>query len=215
MDREFWHTRWREGRTGWHRKEVEPQLARFWPALGIAPGARVLVPLCGKAHDMAWLAALGHPLLGVELSEVACRAFFTEHGLAAEEEVRDGALSLRTDGIELICGDVFALPPAAFADVDAVYDRAALIALPPPMRAQYASTVYAALPTGCRGLLITLEYPAGSRDGPPFCVREAEVRALLPGWRVDCLGREPLAEDDPLRGTGPGHGSVAWSLRHG
>jgi thiopurine S-methyltransferase len=214
MHAEYWHTRWKEGRIGWHQADVDRQLARHWPTLAIPATARVLVPLCGRSLDMAWLAARGHRVVGVELSEQACRAFFAEHGLAAKETTQQGFLRLAAGGIDLWCGDVFTLPAGCFDGIDAVYDRAALIALPPSMRAAYADAVYGALPRHCRGLLVTLEYPDGSRNGPPFCVREPEVRTLLQGWRVDCLAREPLDAGDPLQAGDPGRReSIAWGLR--
>jgi thiopurine S-methyltransferase len=214
MDPAFWHARWKEGRIGWHQAAVDRQLARHWPDLDLGAGSRVLVPLCGKSLDLAWLAARGHRVVGVELSEQACLAFFAEHRLTPKLRAFDGFIHLEAGGIELWCGDVFALPAGMFDDIAAVYDRAALIALPPPLRAAYAEVVYGTLPTGCRGLLVTLEYPDGSREGPPFCVREEEVRALLHGWEVDCLSRTPLEEGDPLQAGDPGlRASVAWGMR--
>ena len=59
---------------------------------------------------------------------------------------------------------------AILADCAGVYDRAALIALPPPLRQRYARELYSQLPRGCRGLLVTLEYPQHEKDGPPFSV---------------------------------------------
>ena len=65
MDADFWQQRWREGRTGFHQDRPTPLLAQYWDAIGVAAGARVLVPLCGKSLDLAWLAARGHRVLGV------------------------------------------------------------------------------------------------------------------------------------------------------
>ena len=48
-------------------------------------------------------------------------------------ESRYGTHYLAGD-IELVCGDVFALDADALADCGAVFDRAALIALPPELR---------------------------------------------------------------------------------
>jgi thiopurine S-methyltransferase len=39
---------------------------------------RFLFPLCGKAVDMAWLASLGHTVVGIELAESALVQFFHE-----------------------------------------------------------------------------------------------------------------------------------------
>lgn len=197
MHEDFWHQRWAEGRTGWHQAEVDRLLQKHWPVLGLATGTRVLVPLCGKSLDLAWLAARGHAVAGIELSLSACAAFFAERGLAPAHGTRDGFRVLTSAGIELWCGDAFALRGESVADVAGVYDRAALIALPPAMRTRYVGSVYAALPTGTRGLLITLEYPQAERAGPPFSVPENEVHDLFePDWEIECLERRDILESE-------------------
>ena len=66
------------------------------------------------------------------------------------------------------------------------------------MRRRYVSGVYARLPRGCRGLLITLEYPQAEKAGPPFSVEEAEVRGLFePDWQVDLLERRDILDQEP------------------
>jgi thiopurine S-methyltransferase len=198
MDATFWHQRWEQGRTGWHQQEVDRLLRKHWPALQVPAGARVWVPLCGSSLDLAWLAARGHRVFGVELSPLACRAFFEREGVAPDVrhagafEVYSGA------GVELWAGDAFELAPADLAGVGAVYDRAALIALPPALRRRYAERLYGALPPGCAGLLITLEYPQQQRAGPPFAVDEAEVRALFGrDWQLEHLERRDILDHEP------------------
>ena len=71
---------------------------------------------------------------------------------------------------ELWCGDMFELPREAVAGVAGVYDRAALIALPRPLREQYAEKLKALLPAQAPMLLITLEYEQPQMSGPPFSV---------------------------------------------
>ncbi|TXK62142.1 thiopurine S-methyltransferase [Alkalisalibacterium limincola] len=198
MEAEFWHARWAEGRTGWHLEEVNRLLLKHWPSLALPAEAPVLVPLCGKSLDMAWLAAEGHPVLGVELSLEACREFFAERGLDPGEAEEPGFTRVGLAHLELLAGDVFALAREHVQDIAAVYDRAALIALPEAMRRRYVEHVYGLLPAGTLGLLVTLEYPAHERDGPPFSVDETEVRALFePRWQVDLLERRDILEHEP------------------
>ncbi|MEZ0469796.1 thiopurine S-methyltransferase [Luteimonas salinilitoris] len=198
MDPNFWHQRWQEGRIGFHQERITPLLERHWDAVSAAPGSRVFVPLAGKSLDMAWLAARGHRVLGVELSRLAIEQFFDEHALAPEiRETRYGTHYSAGD-IELICGDAFDLDAAALADCRAVFDRAALIALPPELRTPYLRELYARLPPGCRGLLVTLEYPQHQKQGPPFSVDEADVRAgLAAAWTVEVLERRDILDREP------------------
>lgn len=198
MEPEFWLQRWREGRTGFHQAAPTPLLLRHWPALALAAGSRVFVPLAGKSLDLLWLAGQGHRVLGVELSPLAVQQFFDEHGLTPQ--VHDSRLGRHhvAGEIELICGDVFDLDAAALADCAAVYDRAALIALPPELRRRYVHELYARLPAGCRGLLVTLEYPPHEKQGPPFPVPETEVRELYGrDWTVTTLERADVLAQQP------------------
>ena len=198
MHPEFWHQRWADNQIGFHQDVPTPLLLKHWAALGVAPGARVFVPLAGKSRDMAWLASQGHRVLGVELSQLAVEQFFAEHDLTPELEDTRYGTHYRAGGIELIVGDAFALDADLLRDCTAVFDRAALIALPPELRARYASELYARLPRGCRGLLVTLEYPQDERPGPPFSVALEEVHALYArDWNVDLLERRPIPPDHP------------------
>ena len=164
MQNDLWRTRWRDGDTRWHEGKPNAFLARFADRLH----GRVLVPLCGKSEDLAFLAARGHDVVGVELVEDGARAFFAEHGLTPD--VRG---NVYTSGrITIVVGDFFEV---AVEPCDSVFDRAALIALPPDLRTRYVERVRALAP---RGLLVTLEYPPGAWQGPPFAVMETEVRAL-------------------------------------
>lgn len=198
MHPDFWHQRWTDNQIGFHQSAPTPLLLKHWPSLGVPDGATVFVPLAGKSLDMAWLASQGHRVLGVELSQLAVDQFFAEHGLVPEVETTRYGVHHRAGGIELIQGDAFGLDAALLAHCDAVFDRAALIALPPELRRRYAGELYAKLPAGCRGLLVTLEYPQAERAGPPFSVAEDEVRALYDAdWQVDRIDRRPIPPDHP------------------
>jgi len=199
MHPDFWQDRWREGRIGFHQDKPTPLLLKHWGALGVAPGAQVFVPLAGKSLDLAWFASQGYRVLGVELSQLAVEQFFDEHGLAPARRVSRYGIHYEAGGIELVCGDAFGLDAGALAGCGAVFDRAALIALPPDLRRRYAHELYSRLPAGCRGLLITLEYPAHEKHGPPFTVPEAEVRAMYGrDWEVEVLERRDILAQQPL-----------------
>jgi thiopurine S-methyltransferase len=158
MEPKFWQERWARNQLGFHLPEVNPYLERHWPSLALAEGAKVLVPLCGKSLDLMWLATQGHRVLGVELSEQAVEAFFSEQSLTPRITQRGVFTVYQADLIEVWCGDFFALDAEVLADCTAVYDRAALIALPPLMRSQYTEQLNNMLRPGCQGLLITLDY---------------------------------------------------------
>lgn len=198
MQPEFWHERWSSNRIGFHREAPLPLLVTHWPALELPADARVFVPLCGKSLDMLWLAERGHHVLGVELSELAVRQFFEARGLAPAIHDTAAGRHFTSGPFELIVGDAFALDAETLADCAAVYDRAALIALPANLRRTYAATAWRRLPPGCQGLLVTLEYPQAEKAGPPFSVAADEVAALLDhDWEVDIVERRDILENEP------------------
>jgi len=206
MDADFWHQRWQQQQIGFHQQQVNPLLRRSWSSLGLPQGSPVLVPLCGKSLDMLWLLDQGHPVAGVELSQVAVDSFFSENHLSPQA-CQQGRLSgWRVDDLTLLCGDFFALTPEsdAAAGFAAIYDRAALIALPPAMRDAYIDKLVSLLRPDGQILLITLEYPPEEREGPPFSIPEAEVFARYSAhFQIEKLASETLtreSEDSSRRG---------------
>ncbi|OHC28580.1 MAG: thiopurine S-methyltransferase [Pseudomonadales bacterium RIFCSPLOWO2_12_59_9] len=198
MHEDFWQERWARNEIGFHLPEVNPYLPQFWPSLNVPAGAQVLVPLCGKSLDMLWLAAQGYRVLGVELAQTAVEAFFSEQGLVAEIDQVGEFRRYRSGSIEVLCGDFFSLTAADLLECRALYDRAALIALPESMRERYAAHLATILPSGCEGLLVVLDYPQEQMSGPPFSVGEVEVQRLLaaPQWSLHVLeARDVLGEN--------------------
>lgn len=164
MEADFWHERWQKGETGFHQIRPHEALEHFWSTLGLAPGARVFVPLAGKSLDLVWLAEQGCDVVGIELSAIAVRDFYQAHGAHPQ--------------IELRCGDFFDLTPDTLGRIDAVFDRASLVALPPAMRERYATQLSTLTTSGTRTLLVTMEYEQSQMRGPPHAVWPDEVQKL-------------------------------------
>lgn len=173
-----WLARWDSGQCGWHEAGGNTALRKFWPRLN--SGNRVLVPLCGKTPDLLWLAQQGLEVTGVELSEIAARAFFDEMGISFDVESFGDLLCFRgvEQAVAIVCGDYFQFSDEPF---DALYDRAALVALPPELRPDYVRHTKALLKPDAAQLLITLEYDQSKANGPPFSVLPDEVNAYWPG----------------------------------
>jgi len=198
MDAQFWHERWERGEIGFHQPDYHPSLLRYWPSLGLPRISRVFVPLCGRSLDMVWLAGQGHPVLGVELSPIACEAFFDHSTWTVAPRKRGPFASYAMGPYEILQGDFFELTPELTGGIDAFYDRAALVALPPEMRPRYAARMAELTLPGNPGLLLTLEYDQAQMPGPPFSVPEDEVRALLGAdFEVEHLSRADTLAASP------------------
>jgi thiopurine S-methyltransferase len=178
MDADFWHERWNANQIGFHQNDLNPYLVRYWSSLDLTQGERVFVPLCGKSRDMFWLLEQGYRVVGVEISPIAVESFFAENRLTPLVTRQTRALRWQVDALEILCGDYFDLQWGDIGSCRGLYDRAALIALPPAMRARYVSHLSALLEPHATGLLITLDYNQSEMTGPPFAVDDAEVLRL-------------------------------------
>jgi len=197
MDREFWINRWNDNQIGFHVKGVNPLLTRYWSAVSSTATGRVLVPLCGKSEDLRWLAERGHDVVGVEFSLIAAKAFAAEQGMTFIESHEPPFTVLRGEKVTFYVGDFFNVTPGIVGTFGLLYDRAALIALPPEVRPAYVEHLSRLFSKAGKALLIGLEYDPSQMHGPPFAVAEAEVRRLFKDLRCekllqyDCLESEP------------------------
>lgn len=210
MEASFWHTKWEKNEIGFHLAEVNPLLLKHFDALGLAAGSRVLLPLCGKTRDIHWLLAAGYRVAGAELSRLAVEQLFADLGVTPEIEQVGALERFAAPDIEIYVGDIFALEAAALGPVDAVYDRAALVALPAAMRPGYAAHV-AEISGRARQLLIAYEYDQSKQDGPPFSVDADEV-ARCHGERYGLTLLATVDVPGGLKGKCPAQ-EHAWLLR--
>lgn len=214
MDPEFWHERWRTGQIGFHEGAPNAMLARF-AADTLRPGARVLVPLAGKAFDLVYLAKLGHEVIGIELSEPAVRQFFVENPDlgAPKEHTLGGAQALSAGSVTLVIANVFDTTPAALGSCQAVYDRAALVALAPDDRARYGQWVASMLTPDATGLLVTFHYDQALMAGPPFSIGEPEIDQALGGhFAFTKLAEEATPQSERAKAAGVVATELAFRL---
>jgi thiopurine S-methyltransferase len=84
------------------------------------------------------------------------------------------------ENIDIFVGDIFDLSRSVLGRVNAIYDRAALVALPETMRNRYASHLMA-ITNRAPQLLICLDYDQSLLDGPPFSITDHEVNRHYQG----------------------------------
>ena len=198
MNPEFWQTRWQEKRIGFNQSDVNPLLIKYFSELNLPVGSRIFVPLCGKSIDMVWLAHQGFDVVGIELVESAAQEFFIEqaisytvieHSKQTDIKCYQGEIAGRT--IDLWVADIFTLSADDIGHVDAVYDRAALIAMPAELRTQYSQQVIN-LSQNAPQLLLTLNYDQNERAGPPFSISQEQVQQYYGNdYQMNKLEEEP------------------------
>lgn len=195
MEHTFWHQRWQQQQIGFHEPATNPHLIRHLPSLDLPPGARILLPLCGKSLDIVWLLEQGYHVIGIELSEVAVQSFFSEHALAPSIRQNGALTHYQSQGLDLYQGDFFDLQKADVGPVDAIYDRGALVALPESMRSRYTASLNT-LSEAAPQLLVTYHYDPSHMAGPPFSIDPLEIEQHY-GQSHHIL---PLCQDSVLEG---------------
>lgn len=174
MDESFWHEKWESNQIGFHLDDTNPLLINHINKLDLKKGSRIFLPLCGKTLDIAYLLNNGYAIVGIELSEIAIQQLFQDLNLKPTISNEDKLIRYQANGIDIFIGDLFHLDSTILGKVDAIYDRASLVALPLETRQRYTKhlikiTHYA------QQLIITFEYDQSKMSGPPFSIISSEI----------------------------------------
>ncbi len=214
MKHDFWHQKWEKNEIGFHLPETNPLLVKHFPALNLKPESNpnkspcVFLPLCGKTLDIAWLLALGYRVAGAELSKAAIEDLFKQLNLTPTISNLGEITHYSAANIELFVGDIFKVTPTMLGKVDAVYDRAALVALPEDMRKAYSAHLMT-LTNKAPQLLICFEYDQTKHEGPPFSISADEVKQhYQTTFDLTLLASEAMP--DGLKGKYPANEHVWW-----
>ncbi|HEY0563189.1 MAG TPA: thiopurine S-methyltransferase [Methylophilus sp.] len=208
MQHDFWHQKWQANQIGFHLPEANPLLLKHLASLNLKQHARIFLPLCGKTLDIAWLLAQGYQVVGAELSEIAIQALFAQLQVTPHITQIGEIKHYSAPNIDVYVGDIFKLTPDMLGKVDAVYDRAALVALPEYMRARYAAHLIT-LTNAASQLLICFTYDQSLHAGPPFSINAEEVNLhYQTAYDLKLLASEAMP--DGLKGLYPATEQVWW-----
>jgi len=212
MDADFWKARWEKGEIAFHEREANPFLVKYFKELSLAKGSRVFVPLCGKTLDITWLLSHGYRVAGAELSEIAVKELFAGLGVAPKISEIGRVSRYRAQNIDIFLGDLFDVTREMLGPVDAIYDRAALVALPKEMRDRYTEHLVQ-ISDNAPQLVIAYEYDQSMVNGPPFSVSQDEVRRhYTDSYDLTLLGSSDVPGG--LKGKCPAKEHV-WLLKNG
>lgn len=202
-----WDHKWNneyESKPGFHLSNVNPNLTKWYGNAFKPPlNMPILLPLCGKSIDLKWLSDAGHSCaVGVEgvrraieelreemLQNLRCIDDNGTIWTTATEgqqwfQIESENESSDQSCISLVCTDFFDISPATFGRSDvsrpcfaAVYDRGAIVAVPPSSRQDYAGVIDSLLIPGGQILMVTVD--TGRDSGPPFPVTPGVVKELF------------------------------------
>jgi len=192
MSFEEWNQRWEQDRIGFN--EGQPNAFLVKHAAKFGKPRRILVPLAGKAADMHWLSGKGFDVVGIEFVQKAIDAFFKETAKVATPHRLGAHDAFYADGVTLVHADIFDVTPETIGHFDAVYDRAALVALDPSQRLAYAKRCRELLTPGGGILLIGFSYDQTQREGPPWSVDQAAVHETYAGMTIEVLETRGVPE---------------------
>lgn len=216
MHHEFWHERWGNNQIGFHLPEANALLVKHFHALHLKQGARIFIPLCGKTLDIAWLLEHGYCVVGAELSQMAIEDLFSGLNLTPTITEKGKLTHYSAPNIDIFVGDIFNLTPELLGKVDAVYDRAALVALPDEMRKQYTQHILTLTQNDSnpiQQLLICFEYDQSLHAGPPFSVSEHAIKQYYQS-AYDIRLLDTVVMADGLKGKHPATEHAWWLSPH-
>lgn len=204
MEISYWQSRWEKDNTGWHMDIVYPVLPKIWPKITLEKQSTILVPLCGKSLDLQWFVEQGHFVIGVDASPKAHRTIMDRSSESFKKGSSHGFTIYKSEKLELWEGNLMKLPESKIPPVHLIYDKAAIIALPPKMRLPYAKKLIGLCNPHTYMVLQTFEYLQEEMNGPPFSVDERELEKLFGNhFSLDLLHEQSkLNELDRFRQRG-------------
>jgi thiopurine S-methyltransferase len=218
MDANFWQNRWAKKKIGFHEPVANPKLIKYFDTLQFTSGSRIFVPLCGMTYDIAWLAEQGHNVVGAELVESAVAGLFDSLKVVPTITQHRNLTLYHAEyagrAIDIWVGNIFDLTASDLGQVDSIYDRAALVALPDTspdyLRSRYAQQLIE-LTDGARQLLVTFDFDQEQRPGPPFAITVEQLQTYYDkNYELESL--ENVYLEAVLRDGTPGR-SLVWLLR--
>lgn len=154
-----WQKHYDDDDLRWDLGETAPPFVRWW---GGRPREawRVLVPGCGRGHEVVFLASRGYQVTAVDFAPGAIQRL--ARGLDAAGH-----------GAELLNQDFFALDAGHDSRYDLLLEQTFFCAIQPENRPRYARLAHRVLKPG--GRLVGLFYETGEAGGPPFNTTREDI----------------------------------------
>jgi len=161
-----WQRRYEQNDTPWDKGMPAPPLVCYLAEHEIT--GRIMVPGCGKGHEVRALAAqTGATVVGLDLAPAA---------VAAATQI--SAQFPTAGSVSFVLGDFFQLPLALRGSFDWLVEHTCFCAIDPQRRSDYVLAAASALRPGGKIFGIFFLNP-DTETGPPFAVSQAELSALF------------------------------------
>tara|TARA_R110002153_G_scaffold10418_1_gene41135 strand:+ start:10938 stop:11570 length:633 start_codon:yes stop_codon:yes gene_type:complete len=210
MKESYWHQKWADNDIAFHENDGNPLLKRHFSLLNLAISSRVFIPLCGKTLDIAWLLSKGYQVVGAELSQFAVQELFKNLGIEPSVSKNGKFDHYQAVNLDIFVGDIFNLSTDIIGSVDAIYDRAALVALPVELRIKYTHHLIE-ITNKAPQLLICFEYDQSDMAGPPFSIKHENIQQYYSqDYAIKFIERKNVKGG--IKGQTPGNEAV-WLLQ--
>lgn len=192
-----WNSRWEQNQIGFHEAAANRYLTHYFDRYNLAKDSSVFVPLCGKSHDLLWLAQQGLKVYGIECSELAINSFFEEHDLSYNVTQQQTFKVFKSDSITLFQGDFFNLTPKHLPSIDFIFDRASMVAFDAERQTDYLNHLAQFFQPHTQLLLVTLHYDQHTMQGPPFSVDNNMVTEFYRANNIQLLEQNDVIDETP------------------
>lgn len=181
LSEEDWIHMWDINELKFHQPTVYPDLVKYEKYF--KTNCRVLLPLCGKSLDLLYLESKGYDVHGSELVEKAAKSFFEENNISYTKSKAEKANIFIYKGkdkkITIYQGDFLSLLASDVGKFDAVWDRAAFVAINISQRQKYAEVLHDIMNPNCKYLLNTFVLSGKDFIGPPHTVTKEDIQTIF------------------------------------
>ncbi|MZH02594.1 MAG: methyltransferase domain-containing protein [Nitrospinae bacterium] len=175
-----WQDHYESNDLGWDLGQVAPPFVKLWEE-GKLPMGNVLVPGCGRGHEVVFLAENGFEVTAVDFS----RGAVTYLERALEERNLNG---------RVLHQDFFGMDNSHDGIYDLVLEQTFFCAISPRKRQDYVQNVTRLLKP--RGILVGLFYHTDKEGGPPYnTTREDIERIFSVNFEIQELDKTSLSHE--------------------
>lgn len=174
--REDWQKHYAEDDLRWDLGQVAPPFVRLWEENKLGQG-RVIIPGCGRGHEVLFLAENGFQVTGLDYAPGAV-------------DLLSRALKDKGLQADVLHQDFFQLGEDHHSKYDLMLEQAFFCAIHPSKRSAYVETAARILKPG--GLLAGLFYETNEDGGPPFNTTPADIlEHFSDAFHIEALERTP------------------------